>query len=289
MRRRDYGYTVSTMKIKTVQLWAISLFFVSGSALAGSLNCRIEPHLITHISSPIDGLLSEIMVSENQEVTKGQILAKLDTGVEESTVNLRYTQAQMSSDIKARKLAVDFSQRNLKRVEDLYNNNAGSFAQVDEARTEYALAVQQLQEAKDRQEQAKLELARAKAVLDRRIITSPVDGLVINRYKQPGEHIADEPILQVAQLDPLKVEVFAPASLFGKIRNGMKAEIIPEIITSKASYQAEVVMVDKVIDAPSHTFRIRLSFPNPNYQLPSGLKCRVEFPDNILPSPAAAR
>jgi hypothetical protein len=39
-----------------------------------------------------------------------------------------------------------------------------------------------------------------------------------------------------------------------------------------------VVIADRVIDAASGTFSIRLEIPNPKYQLPAGLKCRVLFP-----------
>jgi membrane fusion protein, heavy metal efflux system len=43
-------------------------------------------------------------------------------------------------------------------------------------------------------------------------------------------------------------------------------------------------VVDRVIDAASNSFRVRLELPNPNYQLPPGLRCKVDFD---LPAPAA--
>ena len=255
----------------------------SNANWAGSLNCRIEPHLLIDISSPVEGLVSEVLVERNQPVEKGQILARLESSVEAATVELRRALADMDSDYDAKKLAYGFSQRNLKRIDNLYQKKAISYAKLDEAKTENALAAQQLQQSKDRKQQAHLELIRAKKLLERRTITSPINGLVVARYKDPGEHIDNEPLLQLAQLDPLKVEVFAPASLFGKIKVGITAKVIPQSSGRKRSYLAEVTMVDQIIDAPSHTFGIRLSFPNPGNRLPSGLKCRVDFPDNVLP------
>lgn len=260
------------------------LLALCSTASAGSLNCRIEPNTLIDISSPVEGLIGEMLVEKNQEVIKGQELAKLESSVEIATVALRRAQADMNGEIEAKKLTYSFSKRNLKRIEDLYKSKATSFAQLDEAKTEYALAAQQLQQARDRKTQAELEFVRADKLLQRRTIVSPINGLVVDRYKDIGEHVDDEPVIQLAQLDPLKVEVFAPASLFGKIEIGMMATVVPESRVHKRSYPAEVVMVDKVIDAPSHTFGIRLSFPNPDNRLPSGLKCRVEFADNILPS-----
>jgi hypothetical protein len=38
-----------------------------------------------------------------------------------------------------------------------------------------------------------------------------------------------------------------------------------------------VTIVDKVIDAASNTFGVRLELPNAEQQIPSGLKCLVRF------------
>jgi multidrug efflux pump subunit AcrA (membrane-fusion protein) len=39
-----------------------------------------------------------------------------------------------------------------------------------------------------------------------------------------------------------------------------------------------VSIVDRVIDAASGTFGVRLTMPNPGHAVPAGLKCMVEFP-----------
>jgi membrane fusion protein (multidrug efflux system) len=57
----------------------------------------------------------------------------------------------------------------------------------------------------------------------------------------------------------------------------MRAKVIPEAPIG-GQYTAEVKIVDKVIDAASGTFGVRLELPNPNYRLPAGLKCKVIFP-----------
>lgn len=258
----------------------LCLSFTSAWAQPGEpaeFNCRIEPHVLVNVSSAVEGIISEVLVDKNHRVEPGQVLARLEAGLEQATAELRKVQAELESDIDAQQLAYDFSDRGLKRVSDLYSKKAASFAELDKAKTEHALAAQQLQQANDRKRQAALEYERALADLERRTITSPITGVVVDRYKQPGEHIDYEPVLQLAQLDPLHVEVFVPASFYGKIREGMTATVTPELVIERSSYTAEVVLVDQVIDAPSNTFGIRLSFPNPEYRLPSGLRCTVRF------------
>ncbi len=241
------------------------------------LNCRIEPSIVVEMASPIEGVISEVLVDKNDVVKKGDVVARLDASLETATVELRRVQAELTSDVQAQQLAVEFSKRALIRVQDLYEKKAASFSELDKLKTEHAIAQQQLQQALDRKRQAELEHKRALADLQRRTLLSPIDGIVVERLKEPGEHIDFDPVLKLAQLDPLRVEVYAPASLYGKVKAGMKASVLPELGVADRSYSAEVVLVDQVIDGPSNTFGIRLSFPNPGNRLPSGLKCRVSF------------
>lgn len=257
-------------------------FIFSGELLAqtqepAQLNCRIEPSVTVEMSSAVEGVVSEVLVDKNDVVKKGDVIARLDAGLESATAELRRVQSELTSDVQAQQLALEFSERALARVKDLYDKKAASFSELDKYKTEHAIAQQQLQQALDRKRQAELEHKRALADLQRRTLVSPIDGIVVDRFKEPGEHIDFEPVLKLAQLDPLRVEVFAPASLYGKVKPGIKASVTPELGADNRSYPAEVTLVDQVIDGPSNTFGIRLSINNPDNRLPSGLKCRVTF------------
>jgi multidrug efflux pump subunit AcrA (membrane-fusion protein) len=99
---------------------------------------------------------------------------------------------------------------------------------------------------------------------------------VVKRYKSPGEYVEDQPVLKIAQDDPLNVEVIAPLSLYGSIRVGMLGEVQPELPVG-GKHLAQVTIVDEVIDAASGTFGVRLALPNPQHGLPAGLRCDVRF------------
>ncbi len=94
----------------------------------------------------------------------------------------------------------------------------------------------------------------------------------------PGESIRTDKsvVFKLAQINPLNIEVIAPAELFGSVRVGSTGSVnlapfVPGI------HPAKVVVVDKVIDAASGTLGIRLQLPNPNNKIPAGIKCTVEF------------
>jgi multidrug efflux pump subunit AcrA (membrane-fusion protein) len=90
-----------------------------------------------------------------------------------------------------------------------------------------------------------------------------------------GERVEVKPMFRVAKIDPLRVEIVVPAALFGSIHKGMAAQIMPEL-PNAGRVEAKVVLVDKMIDPASNTFRVRAELPNAKGALPSGLRCKAE-------------
>jgi multidrug efflux pump subunit AcrA (membrane-fusion protein) len=62
----------------------------------------------------------------------------------------------------------------------------------------------------------------------------------------------------------------------GQAEPGNTAEVLPESPVGGV-HPAKVTVVDRVVDAASGTFGVRLEVPNPNYRLPAGLKCKARF------------
>jgi RND family efflux transporter MFP subunit len=221
----------------------------AGKKLGDPMECLLEPHLIVSVGSPVEGTLSEILVDRGANVTKGQIVARLNSAVEAATVDLKAAQE-------------DFGKRKVARNEELFKKQLISANEKDELETQTRIAG--------------LELKQQQEVLSQRIIRSPLNGVVVERMLGPGERVGNEKILKLAQINPLNVEVIAPLELFGAIRPGMSGEVTLQPLM-KGSYAAKVVVVDRVIDAASATFGVRLELPNPGNKFPSGVRCQVRF------------
>jgi len=103
----------------------------------------------------------------------------------------------------------------------------------------------------------------------------------MERPAHPGEIAraddARKPLLKLAQLDVLHVEAILPVTAYGRIRKGMSLDVMPEDPIG-GTYPAKVRVVDRVLDAPSGTFGVRLELPNPGLKLPAGVRCRVTVP-----------
>jgi len=210
---------------------------------------------MVELSSPVAGVVDSISVDRSDKVKKGQVVATLKADIEQVSVNISEERLKL---IKAEHL----------RAVELYREKAITLSDKDKSDSEKNLS--------------ELELQHAKANLEMRLIKSPIDGVVVNRYFNSGEFVENKPILKLAQLNPLKIEVVSPISNYGKIVKGMKASVAPEF----GDYQnliAEVVIVDKVIDAASGTFGVRLELDNKDYAIPGGLKCKVQFLLDTIP------
>ena len=170
-----------------------------------------------------------------------------------------------------------YLQRRFGRASQLATGNLVSRNASEEAESEMKVAENQLRVAVLNREIARLEVVQAEALLRARALVSPVDGVVMERLLQPGEFRHDQsPVFTLAQIDPLRVEVFVPAALHGRIRPGMMGEVTPEV-GAGGPVAAEVVVVDPVMDAASGTFGVRLRLANPERALPAGVRCSVRF------------
>jgi len=237
----------------------------------------IEPRMIVKVGSAVRGVLDKVLVDRGDMVKKGQVLATLQSDVERATMELARARSENKAAIEAKKEELEFAKRNQERRKELYDQKALPQNEWDEVVTKKILAEHGLAEARENRNLARLELKQATAVVDRLTIRSPVTGVVVERYLSPGEYVEDQPILHLAQIDPLHVEVILPVEKLGSVQEGMQAKVRPEEPVG-GTYDAKVTIVDKVVDAASGTFGVRLELPNPGYKLPAGLKCKVIFP-----------
>lgn len=255
----------------------ISTEFAMGTEIV-QFEGLIEPYELVNIGTPVEGLVDQVYVEKSAQVKKGEPLVHLESSVESAVVQRSHALVEVEGEIKLQKEKLAFARRVYKRVEELFSSEAISAEKKDQAVTEVRLARAVLQKAKEDRMLARLDLERAQALLDRRTIKSPISGIVVERYTSPGEFVGNQPLLKIAQMDPLRVEVVLPVEMFQEIKPGMKAEIKPENEID-GTYNATVTIVDRMIDPASYTFGVRLELPNPDYRLPGGLKCLVHFLD----------
>jgi len=262
----------------TVGLLAGGMTF-SGEETPGGYDGFIKPFRVASLGMPSDGRLKSVLVDRGDLLEENQILALLDFNVEEATLEIARARASLQGVLKMARTRAEYSQRRVKEAEKLFGKGVLSEQEIDQVRTEKQLADLAVVKAQEDLRIAQLDYERSQALVERGKLRSPFHGVVVERFLSPGEMVqgtSRTPVLKVAQVDPLLVEVYVPSSELGRFRIGGKAQVIPQAPGVDSS-TARIVAVDRVVDPASDTFGIRLELPNPDGKITAGLHCTVRF------------
>ncbi|MGD8328149.1 MAG: efflux RND transporter periplasmic adaptor subunit [Acidobacteriota bacterium] len=239
------------------------------------LNGVIQPSQVVDVSGGVlAGVLEEILVDRGDDVQEGELLAILDSRLDEANLKVAQARVDLVAALEASLAARDYYADAYERAQSLFEEGVLSTELRDQAEEEALLAESRWRVEQESHTLYRMQLEQAKVALEMRRIVSPLSGVVVDRMVDPGEFVGQATLLSIAQLDPLYVEVVAPAALYGSIRIGSDATVVPGDPVG-GSYMAKVSVVDKVLDAASNTFRVRLELPNPGNQVPAGLRARV--------------
>ncbi|MBS4913877.1 MAG: efflux RND transporter periplasmic adaptor subunit [Veillonella sp.] len=162
----------------------------------------INPVNYVDISTNVAGMLESVLVKENQHVTKGQVIATIDS-------------RQLQAAVDDAKASLDTTKVNLDRYEVLLSQGAISQQAYDNAREAY--------------EKALAAYNKSEAVLNDSTITSPMDGTVIGTPLKVGQTIStgistQMIIATVADLSNLEIYLTVDETDIGSIRKGAKVE-----------------------------------------------------------------
>ena len=268
-------------KVKTTWCAALATTLAAGTApaWAGSFECLMEAWQMVEIRSPAEGLIEKVYVQRGDTVKKGQPLVELLSAAERSAAESARFRSQMQGPIAQSRNRLEYATKKLARATELAQQHFTSAEARDQADAELRIAESELQAATENRDLARIDHRHALDLLNLRTMVSPFNGVVVDRLLNPGD-LAEagtgrKPALKIAQIDPLRVDVVLPASLFGQLKPGMRAMVVPQGLGGR--HAATVRIVDKVIDAASGTFGVRLELPNPGNRIPAGIKCRVRF------------
>ena len=227
-----------------------------------STNGKIEPINSFEAHAPAPATVNKVLVSEGDHVKAGQLLVKLDDAEARSQAaralaQLRSAEAALSgikaggtqeelltsrADLTKAQAERDDAQRNLQAVQKLRQNGAASPAEVEAAqnRLKKADADVQLLQAKlsgrfSSPEVAKVEASAAEAraaytaaqeVLRHSNVTAPFAGTVYQLPVKPGSYVnGGELLVQVANLDKVRVRAFVDEPEIGRLAKGQQVEI----------------------------------------------------------------
>jgi RND family efflux transporter MFP subunit len=204
------------------------------------------------------------------------VLARLRAEVERANTSVVRSRAESEADLRGAAAGRDLAQQKLDRARSLASQNFVSGQAVEQAEAEFRVAKERMLQAREQLGTSAHEVSSAQAQVSQRILRAPFDGVVTERYVNPGERVEDKPLLKIAIISQLKVEVVASTTLFGSMQIGQELSVQPELAGTPARV-ARISQIDRVLEPASNTFRLRLDLPNENGSLPAGLRCKASF------------
>ncbi len=231
-------------------------------------NLAALPNRDAKVTALDSGRIAKVLVVEGDHVTANQPVAELDATL------LREQERQAEAAVNQAKATVENARISAEREEVLLGRGVSSRKEVEDARTQLAVAQATLQQ----QEGA---LATARAQVARSVVRSLFEGTVVKRFAAAGEQVdgtAAEPIVEVAQIDTLELLATVPAARLAEIRIG-EAFTFQTNSQADASFTAKVVSVLPAVD-PAHEQRRhpRIRVDNPKHQLRLGQYLSVNLP-----------
>ncbi len=243
---------------------------------AAPLACLIEPSQVVDIGSPVVGVLATVAVERGDTVRRGTVVATLRREVERANLSAASQRSEVQAELRAARAAAELARSKLARAEDLRRQNFISEVAVEQARSEAEVAHRRVDAVREQQRAAASDTETARSQFAQRELAATIDGVVVERYLHPGERVDDKPILRLARLDPLRVELVLPLSDLGRLKTGDTVHLKPDYPGAPRK-AATVERVDKIVDAASRTFRARLNLPNPDHATLAGVRCLPEW------------
>lgn len=201
---------------------------------------NIEPYKKNYITPAVQGVrIDRILVDVGDRVKKGQLLVEMDpTNYNQQLVNLQ--NAKDTYD----------------RTRKVYEAGGVSQQQLDQAAN--ALSIQQ-----EVIENLKKNIR----------LLSPINGVVTARNDEAGNLFANQPILQVMQIDKLKVTVSISEKYYTVVKLGTPVAVSVDIFPGE-SFEGKVTLIHPAMDATTRTFTVEVTIPNGKERLRPGMFSR---------------
>ena len=226
---------------------------------------RAEAIRETRITARTSGIVMSVPVRENQTVSSGQLMVRIDTTEYALEVAARFAALQKArADYQTRVIGDD-------TLED---------EEVRARRDRLARAITGLDEA---------EVAHRRAVLDleKTSIRAPFGARVADLKVVPGQFVPEgEELLTVVDIDPIKVAVQVLGTEVVYLDEG-RAATLDFTAFPDQSFHGRIETINPVIDPETNTARVTVHIDNADGRIKPGMYAEADleaqqFPDRIL-------
>lgn len=200
------------------------------------------------VSAELPGQVASIHFNSGARVEAGDVLVRLDTSQEEAQLKAAEAQQRLSD-------------LNLDRTKTLLAKGFTSQAEFDRAKAEA--------------EQADARVHEIRAVIQRKTIRAPFDGILGIRQINLGQYVnAGQAIVPLQSMNPVYVDFAVPQQEMEHIRSGTELEVTLEGARHQP-IKGKVTAINSVIDRETRNFQVQATLPNEDGRLVPGMFVEV--------------
>jgi len=302
--RAGYAFDLSdaarqTKAVSCPRHWfalALGVALVSPRAVGDSQSPASNPNEVVGLTAPCQtatlaavqpARIARIEAAEGSFVHCGDLVVQLEEGIQLARTEIAKATAETTLDVEHARARWTRAQRDLDRIIRLQGSDSASSKELSDATADAEIMRIEYELANFNQEQAARTYRREQEVLKDFRLRSPFDGYLREHLKHPGETVNElEGIVDLVQLNPLKVLVDCPVALAAGVAVGDRFRVTPAD-RRLSPRVGTVVLVSRVADGGSQTFRVKLHVDNEDAGWMAGLKTVVDFTrDSALSSRA---
>jgi membrane fusion protein (multidrug efflux system) len=215
-----------------------------------SYNSTLEVETSVVVFPEVAGLVEKILVEEGDRVTAGQPLLELEH--DEQRVDLMESEANLAQ-----------LEQSFARTRELFESGLVNRQEFDTREFELG--------------QARLRLERARLRVRQATVRAPVDGVITERFVQPGARVSGgTQLFGLMSLDDMIARVFVPGRHLATVREDQEAYLTSEFLPGRV-FQGWVKRISPIVDAASGTFKVTVGVRPGEATPPPGLFVNVRI------------
>jgi membrane fusion protein (multidrug efflux system) len=218
----------------------------------------IEQAQTVQLTSQVTAQVLEVPVKIGDIVKKGDLLVRWDDRLIQATLEANRAYVESSS------IKIKDQTRQVERYTALQKKNMGTPLELE--KSEMSLA-----DAKEALAKATLSLRQAEIDLEHVKMTSPLDGIVLERLVNPGETThRDQVVIKIGALNNVLLAAKMSEEKMHSVRLGLPAEASFPAFPGER-FEGKVVKIDPNIDPVTRTFTTYVEIKNDDFRLKPGL------------------
>ncbi|MDX7993200.1 efflux RND transporter periplasmic adaptor subunit [Xenorhabdus sp. Reich] len=243
------------MRVSTTTMQAVP--FVPSVKILGSVVAKNEIAITPALTQLV---ITDVLVEEGDYVKQGQILATLETPIQDEKV--KRAQAELEKAlalIKQNEAMNNQAQSELKRAKPLSTTGVISASEFDKFRMEANSSLSALNAAKAEYRQLQAQLAEEKTQRAKTTIIAPKDGVISERVAISGMITDDNPLFKLIENNQYEFSAEAYISNLKQVNTGSPAVIS---LTEGDKITGKVRYISPKIDPITQIGKIRISLEN---------------------------